>query len=566
MRNLRACVFFVVSWQFHALGAELNSEIIELTGSRRTKIVWFQHQGDGNDSDRGKVRENIYNLVCFDTDEGKERILVPKVSGSNELYPFFTHDGSKVVFSTFGGYHIFVVNWDGSNPVAIASGQLACVAYDPSSKIEWVYGFNQSYDRDRGPPITRYNLDNPEQKELVWTKNVEANFCVTNDGKHACGNFPWPNCGLADLSEPRPEKRHWTLFGKGCCPSVAPDDRPFLFHSLGNHKRIAFYDSFDALKAVQWQVPINTGEGLNGRAVICPHWTNDVRFLTVAGPWPQSAESDVYLGKFSLDFKSIEHWVRIGAGNNKADVAASAWIEPMKPTDVRLDKFNVEIATIAAGSSTFLNWQSVNAEHVTILPDLGSFPDSGRAKISPLVTTTYRIEATGKGPIQTAEIKVNVLSLASAAAIEAAEHGLTVSYYEIAAVETMPEYTSLKPYKSDVVSNLNVPASTNPYEKSGRVLKVGAVYTGYIEVPADGLYTFNSQSDDGSIIYIGEQKIVDNDGIHGMEEAVGVAALKKGKHPIKVEYFQNGGESGLILQYEGPELVKQIIPSSAFSH
>ena len=43
-------------------------------------------------------------------------------------------------------------------------------------------------------------------------------------------------------------------------------------------------------------------------------------------------------------------------------------------------------------------------------------------------------------------------------------------------------------------------------------------------------------------------------------------ALKAGKHPFTLIYFQNGGGATLELQWEGPDLPKQKVPAAALSH
>ena len=85
---------------------------------------------------------------------------------------------------------------------------------------------------------------------------------------------------------------------------------------------------------------------------------------------------------------------------------------------------------------------------------------------------------------------------------------------------------------------------------------------GYIEVAKSGIYTFYTISDDGSALYIGTDLVVDNDGPHGNRESSGRIALAKGKHPIKVLYFEIGGAEILEVYYEGPDIEKKEIPSA----
>ena len=72
---------------------------------------------------------------------------------------------------------------------------------------------------------------------------------------------------------------------------------------------------------------------------------------------------------------------------------------------------------------------------------------------------------------------------------------------------------------------------------------IGLTYKGYINIPEDGIYSFFLSSDDGSMLYIDGQVVIDNDGLHAPGEVTGQAALKQGYHPIEVQYFDHGGGS-----------------------
>lgn len=91
----------------------------------------------------------------------------------------------------------------------------------------------------------------------------------------------------------------------------------------------------------------------------------------------------------------------------------------------------------------------------------------------------------------------------------------------------------------------------------------GLKFTAYIHAPRDGNYTFYTASDDGSQVFIGDQLVVDHDGLHGATEKNAFIRLKAGKHPITVLFFQRTGGIGLKVSYEGPGVGKQEIPSAA---
>jgi hypothetical protein len=51
-----------------------------------------------------------------------------------------------------------------------------------------------------------------------------------------------------------------------------------------------------------------------------------------------------------------------------------------------------------------------------------------------------------------------------------------------------------------------------------------------------------------------------------MSEISGDIALKKGKHPIRLIYFQGRGGKGLEVNYRGPGVKKQEIPAKVLFH
>jgi putative heme-binding domain-containing protein len=84
-------------------------------------------------------------------------------------------------------------------------------------------------------------------------------------------------------------------------------------------------------------------------------------------------------------------------------------------------------------------------------------------------------------------------------------------------------------------------------------------FSGILQVPKSGQYTFYTNSDDGSRIYIGTKLLVNNDGLHGMSEKSASIDLPVGPHPIVVTYFDNGGGDGLVVSWSGPGFEKQKI-------
>lgn len=139
--------------------------------------------------------------------------------------------------------------------------------------------------------------------------------------------------------------------------------------------------------------------------------------------------------------------------------------------------------------------------------------------------------------------------------------GVDASYFALSSPTALPDFSSLEPYASEVVNRVRFLPTSGDFAGSGRADDVGATFEGFVNVPETAQYTFWTSSDDGSRLLIGDQVVVDNDGLHGMQDAEGTILLKAGMHAIRVEFFEAGGDAGLIARIEGGGLVRQPIPS-----
>jgi hypothetical protein len=91
-------------------------------------------------------------------------------------------------------------------------------------------------------------------------------------------------------------------------------------------------------------------------------------------------------------------------------------------------------------------------------------------------------------------------------------------------------------------------------------------WTGKIKIPADGAYTFFLESDDGSRMFIDGKQVVDNGGVHAMEEASGSVNLTTGFHVLKVEFFEKDVDAGCKMSWKSSKIAKQIVPADVLSH
>ena len=304
--------------------AGLTREILELTGGRRTKILWTR----GTRADGGL-------LMCFDTAEGKERAIIqaPKVCFDAKLTP----DGKRVIFCVPSEQASYIVNWDGTGLKPLFKGRhyyALGVAHDPTTGVDWVYvGDNMSAEAradiqsqglsislGSGFTIHRHRLDNLAIKEKVWDKTTFSTRVIVNPGGASlAGEFPWPNCGVAAL--PNGE---FKLYGQGCNGSLSPDGSRF-FLLLGDHRRLKI-SSVDGSEENQFSVNTMPGNEKDPkRAVWRPKWSNQVRFMSIQSA-DQGTDADIAIGRFDENFSKIEAWVRV-TDTPEYDSDSSVWIE-----------------------------------------------------------------------------------------------------------------------------------------------------------------------------------------------------------------------------------------------
>lgn len=134
---------------------------------------------------------------------------------------------------------------------------------------------------------------------------------------------------------------------------------------------------------------------------------------------------------------------------------------------------------------------------------------------------------------------------------------LTYSFYH-GSWDTLPDFSKLESKKTGTLANGLF--DLTPRDRSEGF---GFVFTGDIECPKDGTYTFEIASDDGSRLYLDGKMVVNNDGIHAHKGASGKVKLTAGRHKIEVRYFEKGGQESLYVSWAGPGVKKQPLSRGA---
>ena len=130
----------------------------------------------------------------------------------------------------------------------------------------------------------------------------------------------------------------------------------------------------------------------------------------------------------------------------------------------------------------------------------------------------------------------------------------------------MPPFEHLTPVYTFVTGTLNV--SPRNYKEGFPTPNMESVvdnfairFRGKIAIQTPGTYTFALNSDDGSKLYINQNLVVDNDGVHLPRYVQGNIELTAGMHHIEIHYFQ-GQAYQIALQwfYQPPDGEEQLVP------
>jgi len=129
--------------------------------------------------------------------------------------------------------------------------------------------------------------------------------------------------------------------------------------------------------------------------------------------------------------------------------------------------------------------------------------------------------------------------------IQSAENlkpGLKYSYYE-GVWDSLPDFSKLKIKKSGTTENLDLQFT----EKKD---SFGVQFNGYLHITTKGMYYIWVVSDDGSKVFLNNQLLLNNDGLHSADSpAVKVLPMNPGYYPLSVEYFERAGGEAITLGF-----------------
>nr|WP_295865951.1 fibronectin type III domain-containing protein [uncultured Chitinophaga sp.] len=222
-------------------------------------------------------------------------------------------------------------------------------------------------------------------------------------------------------------------------------------------------------------------------------------------------------------------------GTTRSSVALS-WTQ--STDDVGVDKYDI-----------YIN----GAKSYTVNSDQNTFLVGGLTARTVYAFTVKARDITGN--VSNASNQVSAATLSK---------GLNYQYYN-GTFNTLPNFSTLTPVKTGNTPTVDLSVRTQD-------VNYAILWQGYINIPATGSYKFETNSDDGSKLYIGTYSptataLVNNDGLHGSQYASGTINLTKGSYPITISYFQQGGGASMQIYWTSTAAninSRTVIPASAF--
>ncbi|KAL1922187.1 uncharacterized protein VTP21DRAFT_9726 [Calcarisporiella thermophila] len=178
--------------------------------------------------------------------------------------------------------------------------------------------------------------------------------------------------------------------------------------------------------------------------------------------------------------------------------------------------------------------------------NISAQPDAEEAEETGVLTKETEVSADNVQP-NTAQSHDNDIKVSQ---IEASKESLkrpgVLFEYFAGKFESIPDFEGLDCMKVGIVPNLTVNEASesevfaeDEHTANGNY---AVRFRTLLDVKRGGLYTFYTESNDGSSLFIDGNKVVDNDGRHYCREKWGKVKLSPGLHFLSVHFFHRAGK------------------------
>ncbi len=464
----------------------------------------------------------------------------------------FSPDGTRIAVQN--NQQLIVMNADGSAQKVIWQGSinwdLIAHSWDGDSAVVYsTYAtiVKTQIHADNSAGLTTTLISTPVQKGYASVEKC-GNYLgyVDIGGNTATGGYHRPcvkNLATGVVRDLVPRS------GDGCTVRLRPDSTGVVIFNYGSHTQPAPIMDFN-LTQLDKIAPVNNS-GMCGM-----RWSNTTQFLvhngdrivtvpttggtTVAYAWIRkvSTKENIFLG-------DSMYWPDL-------------WVGKTVHGNVDLPKISPDVTAFTGTLSVTLAC-TTSAASIRYTLD-GSDPLSTSAlytqPLNIVASTLVRTRGFKQGMLSSniSEKRYIFGKLKPASSVTNVQQGLTYTYYE-GQYATTKEYTNTTVLDSGAIDSFDI-SSRN----GGNYFAF--CFNGYISIPADDNYKFYLNSDEGSMLYIDDSLVVNNDGIHTLQEKSGSIGLSSGYHDIRVVYFDATGPEQLDVMYSSAAFVKKGIPKS----
>jgi hypothetical protein len=287
---------------------------------------------------------------------------------------------------------------------------------------------------------------------------------------------------------------------------------------------------------------------------------SDVRAVQILGQrtrnlWPSERDGDAIV--FRLPEQALDPMCTVVAVD-LAEPLAVAEPPVISAADDMFMGFFMGSITVAVGqrgdSPVEYRYTTDGSE-----PSAASLPAGRPFTVSSTTTVKARGFVGDRAATRTVERRFERLEPLPAVQTLKSDPGLAFAAYEVPpSIKSCAEITRATKVGEGVAETPSV--AVKPREEN-----FGLVFTGFIEVPAGGLYRFFVDSDDGSTMSVHGRMVVDNDGPHSATEKSGAIALDAGLHPVEIRMFEAAGQDLLRVSWIAPGAAKKaIVPAAAW--
>ncbi|MFD9127097.1 LamG-like jellyroll fold domain-containing protein [Kitasatospora sp. NPDC059571] len=189
----------------------------------------------------------------------------------------------------------------------------------------------------------------------------------------------------------------------------------------------------------------------------------------------------------------------------------------------------------------------------------------GRGMWALLLAATLSLPVVGLVPGTSAAEPADGATAFASGDPNAQVHGLKGEYYRMSAPGAH-DFAELGGTELD--PQIDLPGLADTFQElTGRQENTTARWTGQVEAPATGDYTFYAIGDNGFRLFIDGQPVIDHwVGDWDREQTSAAVHLAAGeRHDFRLEMFQDTGGANMYLRWSAPGLAKQIVPESAFT-